>query len=384
MELAKLDLKNFFFVAILVLLGWVMLQLFSPFLNVIIIALVIVQLFHPIYTAIFKRVKNSSLASLITTVITIITVVLPMIFIALLIITEIANVLPAAAPAFTSAALIDGTTGEIDTTKIPLSPSLQAIQNTVNGGIESLNGTFQNLGLDTEINQPDISSLLAQVLESIKNSVLPLVNGVISFSISAVFNAFILIVTLLYMFPAYERLPFIVSRISPLDDQLDQLLVKKFTETNRAVIIGSFFVAIAQASAVSIALLLLGVGSPVLLWVIMVILSLIPVGSGLVWGPIGIGLILSGQPIVGLALIFYGAVIINVIDTTLRPYLMRETTQLHPLVIIFSALGGISLFGPLGILYGPLIAVFFTSLMDIYTLRFSGTKLHHVIIKEDN
>ncbi len=102
-------------------------------------------------------------------------------------------------------------------------------------------------------------------------------------------------------------------------------------------------------------------GAPVLLWLIMVILSLVPIGSGLVWFPVGIFMIANGQTVEGIALIIYSGVIINVIDALLRPIVMKEQTNLHPLVILFSVLGGIAVFGPIGVLYGPLISVFFTS-----------------------
>lgn len=336
-----------------------MIQMFAPFLNIIVIALVIVQLFYPVYRWLQRGLRNKGIASLITTLITLFVVVVPVILISLLVIEEITRLLPQD----------NGQTVELNT------PG-DGIQTFLNDAAYTINVQLQNLGLEDQlVTAPNVQNISAQILVTIKDNLFTFVGGVLNLSAQVLFAAFMFIVTLLYMFPAYERLPNFLQRISPLDDGIDNLLFVEFKNTTRAVVIGSFFVAIAQATAVLLALLILGVGSPVLLWLIMVILSLIPVGSGLVWAPVGLGFILNGQPIPGILLIIYSAIIINVIDAGLRPILMRGAVKLHPLLIIFSALGGIGLFGPLGILYGPVLLVFFTSLMNVYNNRLQNQSL---------
>lgn len=386
MELRTLDLKSLFFIVILLFLGLVMFQLFSPFLNIIVVALVLVQLFHPIYKQIHKRIKVSGIASLLTTLITLVFVILPLILISFLAVFEISSVLSnlsvneavqtsANYPNYSSSA-----------SQNQLGATFTSLEAGINDMLNSLNSSLNSAGIDLKqllvsanlITDPtdefltiDLGNLVGQALVTVQSNIAPALSGLVAGGVGVLFFSFLLIVTILYMFTEYENLPRIISRVSPLDDGLDELLFKKFTETNRAVIVGSFLVAIAQATAVSIALILMGVGAPVLLWLLMVILSLIPVGSGLVWAPVGLALAISGRPVEGILLIAYSAVIINVIDTYLRPRVMKNSVQLHPLVIIFSALGGIAMFGPLGILYGPVIAVFFTSLMDVYVQRYS-------------
>jgi len=256
----------------------------------------------------------------------------------------------------------------------------------INTFLNNLDGSLSDAGIDlqklltdanlledphSDILQINLTAIAQQILSSIQDVIAPALSSLISGGFTALIFGFLLIITMLFMFSEYEKLPKIISRMSPLDDDLDMLLFKKFTDTTRAVILGSFSVAIAQATAVSIMMIIMGIGAPVLMWMIMLILSLIPVGSGFVWAPVGIALMLTGRAPEGIILIIFGAVIINVIDTYLRPKVMKNKVQLHPLVIIFSALGGIASFGPLGLLYGPLIAVFFTSLMEVYADRYS-------------
>ena len=114
----------------------------------------------------------------------------------------------------------------------------------------------------------------------------------------------------------------------------------------------------------------------------MMILSILPIGSGLVWFPVGLFMIIdglrtgnTGQVIIAIALIIYSAIIINVIDTTIRPKIMKDTVNIHPLITIFSVLGGLTIFGPMGILYGPIIVVMFLSIMDIYNKHYLNNEV---------
>jgi len=191
------------------------------------------------------------------------------------------------------------------------------------------------------------------------------------------FATFILILCLIYMFPAYEKLPKIFARFSPLDTKYDDLIYSKFINTLKGTINGTFVVAIAQATAVIIPMIFMGVGAPVLLWIIMLILSIVPVGSGLVWAPVGVIMIIQGIAnqtpggvLAGIFLIVYGAIIINVVDSILRPRLIKSEVNIHPLVTILSVIGGIGLFGFFGILYGPLIVVIFMTILDIYKTNY--------------
>lgn len=364
MEIRSLDLKSLFFVMLLVFLGLVMIHLISPFLNLIVIALVIVQLFHPVYRGLRKYLRNPALAGILSSLATITLVIIPFILIIIMATGEVTS-------------LISKFGGNnLGQSQLEVSPPVELVEIAIGNFIGGVNDRIALAGISFAIPEPDFGKAGFQVLEDLQDRLIPFVSGIISFSAQVLFMGFIFFITLSYMFIEYENLPKLVSRISPLDDELDELLYHKFTETNRAVIKGSFLVAIAQASAVSAALILMGVGAPVLLWLIMVLLSLVPIGSGLVWAPIGLAMILGGNPVGGIILIVYSAIIINVIETTLRPQLMKNAMQLHPLIIIFSALGGISMFGPLGLLYGPVIAVFFTSMMDVYANRYYGQKSH--------
>jgi predicted PurR-regulated permease PerM len=360
MQLAKLDLKSLFFLILLLALSVLLVNVFSPFLNVIVIALVIVQLFHPIYKKIHQYLHNQGLASLITTALTILLVVIPLVLIILLALTEIGNI-------------VNNISQNVNVPE-----TIKEIQHIITQIVVEINRLLTPLGIsniDTNsqlLSPQNLQDALTQALNLIQSLFLGFTKSILEVLANGLFYGILLILTLIYLFIEYERLPQHFSRLSPLDNKLDNILFRRFTDTTTAVIKGSFLVAIAQATAVLVVMLIMDIGSPVLLWIIMVLLSLIPVGSGVVWIPVGLLLIANGRPLEGIALIIYSAIIINVIDALLRPILLKGKMQLHPLVILFSVLGGLFAFGPLGILYGPLIAVFFAAFMDVYLEHFSG------------
>ncbi len=351
----NIRIKDLFFIAALVVVTYLTLRLFQPYLNILIISLVIVQIFQPVYRFIHRASKSDTLATFISIVSAFILTVLPLSLIFILTVAEISNL----------------------TATSDILGSVNNLQLSVNDTITNINNFLANLNPGLQLSPLDLETILINLALGAKEQVLPVTQQILTLSGEILFNLFLLLISLVFFFPMYKNMPELFTKISPLDKKLDLLLVDKFRATTKGVLKGTFFVAIVQATAVLIPLLLLNVAAPVLLWVIMVILSVLPIGSGLVWGPIGIGMLIGGlttgnstQIILAIALLIYSAVIINVIDTTLRPKIVKNTINIHPLVTIFSVLGGISLFGPIGILYGPIIVVFFLSMLEVYNKQY--------------
>jgi len=109
------------------------------------------------------------------------------------------------------------------------------------------------------------------------------------------------------------------------------------------------------------------------LWgVIMTILSILPaVGSGLVWAPAAVVLILSGSWIKGVILLIIGSFIIGLVDNFLRPILVGRDTKMPDYLILLSTLGGLTLFGISGFVIGPIIASLFLTVWQIFMNDYS-------------
>lgn len=348
-------IKDIFFIVALVVVTYLTLRLFQPYLNILFISLVIVQIFQPVYRLIYRSFKSEALATFISIISALILTILPLSLIFILSVSEIST--------FTANRDILG--------------SVTNLQLSINETITNINGFLETLNPNLKLSSLDLETIILNLALGAKEQILPVTQQILTLSGEILFNLFLLLISLIFFFPLYKNMPELFTKISPLDKRIDLLLFDKFRATTKGVLKGTFFVAIVQASAVLIPLLLLNVSAPVLLWVIMVILSVLPIGSGLVWGPIGIGMFIGGlstgnttQIILAIALLIYSAVIINVIDTTLRPRIVKNTINIHPLVTIFSVLGGLSVFGPIGILYGPIIVVFFLSMLEVYNKQY--------------
>jgi len=361
--ISNLEIPTIFFLALMIVLGIVTFNLFTPYFNIIIISLIIVQIFHPFYKFVYSKTKSAGLSTLASIIVTLVCVIIPLVLILLLTINEIKN--------------------------ISDSGNLFNIVGNLEGSInETIRNVNANLLKSTgfELSQLELRVILIDLATSLRNQLLPVASQILSLSGEILFNLFLLVLSLSYLFPLFDNLPKIFKKVSPLDDEVDSLIFEKLRQTTKGVLKGTLIVAIIQATAVLIPLMLMGVGAPVLLWLLMVLLSIVPIGSGLVWAPVGVAIIIGGissgnstQIVLGILLIIYSAIIINVIDTTFRPRLMKGAVNIHPLAAVFSVLGGIALFGVLGILYGPVLFVLFLTLVDIYRKNFlSGNRNHEI------
>jgi predicted PurR-regulated permease PerM len=348
---SSLSMRSIYLIGLLGVLGLLTVMLFAPFINIIVIAFILVEMFYPVYLFLKRKLNSSGFAAILATVVSFLVVIIPLSIFVLITAGE--------AVSFTRQAqdyLVNNNSSIIE---LP--------QRFVDNANELL--TNLNVPAQFRIKPVDLSSSVEEIGSGLATAVGTIAAQLLTGGLEFLFQIFLLIVSMIYLFQLRGELRAKLSYFSPLDNDLDRLFFDKFITTTRAVLKGSVVVAVLQATAVIVVMIMMGFSSPVLLWLIMVFVSLIPVGSGIVWAPAGIIMIISGQPIQGIFLIIYSAVIINVIDTVVRPYMMKGATQLHPLVTLFSVLGGISMFGLIGVLYGPLITVFFISLMHVYNAQ---------------
>ena len=158
-----------------------------------------------------------------------------------------------------------------------------------------------------------------------------------------------------------------IRQAIPLGDEHKQHLLRKFVTVARATVKGNIVVAVTQGVLGGIAFWFLDIQGALLWAVLMAFLSLLPaVGAGLIWGPVAIYFILTGNIFAGVGLIAYGILVIGLVDNILRPILVGKDTKLPDYVVLISTLGGMSLFGINGFVIGPLIAALFIAAWDLF------------------
>lgn len=154
----------------------------------------------------------------------------------------------------------------------------------------------------------------------------------------------------------------------PLEQDHKIALASKFTTVVRATVKGNLAVAAAQGALGGLIFWLLGIEGPVLWGVVMAFLSLLPaIGAGLIWGPVALYFLATGDIAKGVILAAYGVLVIGLVDNILRPLLVGKDTKLPDYLVLISTLGGMALFGLTGFVIGPLIAALFVAVWDLFS-----------------
>jgi len=160
----------------------------------------------------------------------------------------------------------------------------------------------------------------------------------------------------------------------PFKDHQKERLTSQIKDIVVSTVYGGVLVAIIQGIFGGIAFFLLGIGSPVLWGVAMSITSFLPIlGTFIIWGPTSAYLVVQGNYMKGAGLFLFGILVISMVDNLLKPLIIGSRTKMPTIVILFSVLGGIKLFGILGLVMGPLITAIFISVFDIFRSVEGGT-----------
>ncbi len=190
-------------------------------------------------------------------------------------------------------------------------------------------------------------------------------------TVNFIFMLFIMLYTMFFFFMDGPKLIDKILYYLPLEDHDERLMLNKFTSVTRATLKGTAVIGILQGTLAGAAFAVVGIDSAVFWGTIMAVLSFIPgIGTALVWVPAVIILAATGHAAKAIGLGVFCAAVVGSIDNLLRPILVGRDTQMHELMILFGTLGGIIMFGVLGIIIGPIIAALFVTLWEIYGVAF--------------
>ncbi|MGD1985554.1 MAG: AI-2E family transporter [Desulfobacterales bacterium] len=190
-------------------------------------------------------------------------------------------------------------------------------------------------------------------------------------TVNFLFMLFIMLYTMFFFLMDGDKLINKILYYLPLEDQDERRMLDKFTSVTRATLKGTAVIGILQGTLAGAAFAVVGIDSAVFWGTVMAVLSFIPgIGTALVWGPAVIILAATGHLAKAIGLGLFCAAVVGSIDNLLRPILVGRDTQMHELMILFGTLGGIIMFGVVGIIIGPIIAALFVTIWDIYGVAF--------------
>lgn len=319
----------------------------KPFLISLLIAAIIAHFFNPVYNFLLKLIGKKGIASAITCIIILIIIVVPLYFVASLLANEVQNFVH------------------------NFSQNPESAQKIIDNFSSKLSSSpFSEFINAKKIIKEDV---IISATKDLSQKALVIIGNTYLGVAHLIFVVFVMFFSLFYFFIDGEKLIKKIMRLSPLQDKYENILIEKFNSMTRATIKGTTLIAIIQGTLGGILFWTTGVFSPILLGVLMTISSVIPsIGTGLVWFPVGIIMIIAGNFTQGIAILLAGALVLSTIDNFLQPRLVGKDTKMHPLLILFSTLGGIALFGISGFIVGPIVMSLSVALWDIYAMEFKN------------
>ncbi|MCX6720667.1 MAG: AI-2E family transporter [Candidatus Staskawiczbacteria bacterium] len=332
------NLQHYFLLALL--FGVLIFAFFilRPFIYAGILALVCAIIFQPIHQKIlnFSRGRKG-LAALFTTIVIVVTILIPVIFLGI-------NIFKEAQQFYF---FIIGDSG----------------RNTFTSISNSLVSSYQKYFPFEKTLFIDVTKYIEQGLAWLLNHF----SSTFSNALGLLFNFLIFIFITYYALKDGPELKKIVTKLSPLDDTDDEAIFKKIKVAINSVIKGGLIVALIQGALVAIGFAIFGVPNIILWGIVATIVSLVPgLGTSIILIPAIVFVFLTGNIFLALGLLVWGLAIVGPVDGLLRPILIGRGIKIHPLIIFLSVVGGIMLFGPIGLLLGPLTISLLFAFLDIY------------------
>lgn len=181
------------------------------------------------------------------------------------------------------------------------------------------------------------------------------------------FHLITVLVMVFYIRVDGERLRKFIYQLSPLPDHEDALLEDTFRKMTRGVVMGQGLGSVLQDALGGVSFIVVGIPQPILWGTVMAIAAFLSlVGVTAVALPAGIGLFIAGHPIAAVGVVMFNFIQGSTIENVVKTKLIGSAMRMHDLLVFLAMLGGIAAFGNLGLVYGPLIAMLFMTLTDLY------------------
>ena len=328
-----------FFYAIVLLLGYLFLRILTPFLAPLGWAAVVAIFVHPWHEKLVPRYGNARAAALSTLLITVL-MIGPGFVILMAFVQE-------------SRAALAAVDRDVFAGQLALLEQAWNRVRVLIPGAQSI----------------DLRSLIDETISRTGGVLAARIGGLLADIVVLLFQLFVTLFALFFFLRDANAIMRHVRRALPFGDLRSERMIRQTRVLVDASIAAGFMIASLQGLAGGLLFALLGLGAPVFWGVMMGVLALFPfVGTWVVWVPAAIWLIATGQVVKGAILVALGGTIVASIDNFLRPAILSGRTQMNGLLMFISLLGGVSVFGLLGLVLGPLVTAIVSGLFEAYTV----------------
>ncbi|WP_035235992.1 AI-2E family transporter [Desulfobacter vibrioformis] len=239
--------------------------------------------------------------------------------------------------------------------------------------LERINEFLTRANIQIQISWRELVDPLTEVGKNLGFSLFQQARFLTSNLLNLVFYFCLMLIVVFYMFMDGERFMQYIYDLSPLKDEHNRKLFEKFNDMAGAVLIGNGLGGLIQGVAGGLLFWVLGLNSPLLWGVVMGFLAFLPiVGIGVVMLPAALFFLLKGSLGKCIFIVGFYTVLSWGIEYIFKPKVVGDRVAMHPLIVFFAIIGGLKVYGILGIIYGPLIATLFLTLSDIYFSTFQS------------
>jgi predicted PurR-regulated permease PerM len=343
----------FFFVCLL-LIGFILYLVFKPFFSMFVWACVLAVIFQPLFRILLRLMRGQrAVASLIACLVILHLIVLPVSFLGIVVSQQ-------------SMAFYHSIQDNINSGGGELAAKIQELK-TNPGAQWVLDQVAAWLGSESV----DLQGIATPVMSAIRRFLVSKGPSLLV-GVGGMFYGFlIMFVTMFFLFRDGPKIMQFVRSSTPLPSRYETEIIKKFQDISYATFFGSISTALVQGCAGALLFWALGMGTPLFWGALISLVALAPiVGAFLVWIPVSAYLMLLGHMTKGIILLAVGGLVVSSIDNILKPIIIQGRTDLHPLLVFLSVLGGMQAFGFLGILLGPLAVAIFVTLLNFYRHQF--------------
>jgi len=320
--------------AVMLQLCW---KILAPFLSILLWAAVLVMVFYPTYLWLATKLRGrTTLAAFLTTLLVLATIILPMV------------------------AVTGAVVAELQTTAIQLTAEIPRHLERLP---EVLEVVYRYTGMTQEELKKTVQTGASTSTNALLQGGLTVVGGVLGFVVNLGFVSF----TMVYLFIDGDKAVNTLREWLPLERSQSQALLLRAGEIISASVYGVVVLAVIQGTLGGLMFWWLGLPSPLLWGVVMILFATIPMlGTFVIWVPAAIYLGFTGSVSKAIILTLWGTLVIGMSDNLLRPALVGKKAKMHDLMIFFAVLGGLRAFGVLGILMGPVVLAVSLTLLEAF------------------
>lgn len=331
------SIRRYFFFALFLLGAILSIIILWPFAKVILLSVALSAVLFPLYQVFKKYLKVPWVASLLTVIVFLVLLCIPIFILG----TQI----------FKQSQSLHGWVvdhGGFDNITRVFNRS---VQNVFPGGYINLKDSF--------------TAVTAKFTTS--------VSAAFTATLTTLFSLFLVLLSMFYFLKDGISWKQILIHFSPLSDESGNKIVTKLNGAVNGIVKGYLLIGLVQGILMGFGLFMFGVPHAILWGMFAAIASLIPtVGTALVSIPAIIFLFVAGRNGAAIGFSIWALALVGSIDNFLNPYFVGKKIEIHPLLVLFSVLGGIALMGPIGILIGPLTISFLYALSSVYKTEIKG------------